>query len=94
LSRILQNTQNLEKIERLNSNSKKSTQNLEELGFRIYLKPIGENVDLKNHIFGGGFEFGGFNLPRSRFLIQNPKREKRNHVRERNRINELKRARW
>jgi hypothetical protein len=33
LSRILQNTQYLEKIERLNSNSQKSTQNLEELGF-------------------------------------------------------------
>jgi hypothetical protein len=33
LSRALRNTQNLEKIERLDPNSQKSTQNLEELGF-------------------------------------------------------------
>jgi len=33
LSRTLQNTQYLKKIERSNSNSQKLTQNLDELGF-------------------------------------------------------------
>jgi len=72
LCRTLQNTQYLKKIERLNSNSQKSTQNLEELGF----SKLPQNDRWKHrscskdHVSGVGFEFRSFNLPKSRVYYQ------------------------
>jgi len=70
--KTLQNTQNLKEIERLNSNSQKSTQNLEELGFLEL--PQNDRWKhrsySKDHVFGVGFEFGSFNLLESRVYYQ------------------------
>jgi hypothetical protein len=99
LSRILQNTQYLDKIERSNSNSKKWTQNLEELGF----SNLPQTNRWKRRFYpedpksGVRFEFESFNLLKPRVLSQNPRREKRVRKRERERErerNELKRAHW
>jgi hypothetical protein len=89
-TRTLLNTQYLKKIERLNSNSKKSTRNLEELGF-LDLPQTNRwkcRSCSKDHVFGIGFEFGGFILPRSRVLYQNPNKE-REREREREKAREI-----